>query len=216
MNVNNANGLAHPSWIWTSDFQGTDEVWCRYDVNADSGHLQAANGVGNGGWGQGHFCADDGFTLYINGQQVAEGHDWQDTQAFTFGGPQDGSGINAVGSISCNQDNVYAVEGTNTGGGAGFVGDITHCGREIATVAARWKCSADCPAGWEAQGFDDSGWDIATDFGPNGGSNFGGPRDVDSEAHWIWADTSAKGCKGSSGCSHPDNEHACCRYVILT
>jgi hypothetical protein len=53
---------------------------------------------------------------------VAQGHDWQDTQAFTFGGPA--GGRNDVGSISCNQDNVYAVEGTNTGGGAGFIGTI--------------------------------------------------------------------------------------------
>lgn len=29
MDVPNANGMQSPSWIWTSDFQGTDEVWCR-------------------------------------------------------------------------------------------------------------------------------------------------------------------------------------------
>ena len=144
---------------------------------------------------------------------MAEGHDWQDTQAFTFGGTA--GGRNDIGSISCNQDNVYAVEGTNTGGGAGFIGDITHCGREITTIAARWKCSTECPDGWEAQGFDDSAWEIATDFGPNG-DNFGGPREVDSEAHWIWADTGTQdgaSCTGKSDCAHPDNEHACCRYT---
>lgn len=185
----------------------------RSDQNADDDHLQGANGLGNGGWGQGHFCADDGFTLYINGQEIVQGHDWQDTQAFTFGGSA--GGRNEIGSISCDQDNVYAVEGTNTGGGAGFIGDITHCGREISTQAARWKCSTECPKGWEAQGFDDSAWEIATDFGPNG-DNFGGPREVDSEAHWIWANTGSQdgaACTGKSDCAHPDNEHACCRYT---
>lgn len=29
MDVPNRNGMQSPSWIWTSDFQGTDEVWCR-------------------------------------------------------------------------------------------------------------------------------------------------------------------------------------------
>jgi hypothetical protein len=40
-------------------------LWIYSDKNADDDHLQDANGLGNGGWGQGHFCADDGFTLYL-------------------------------------------------------------------------------------------------------------------------------------------------------
>ena len=71
LDVPNANGMQVPSWIWTSDFQGTDEVWCRYDANYDASHFEGANGLGNGGWGQGHMVADDEFTLYINGEHNA-------------------------------------------------------------------------------------------------------------------------------------------------
>ena len=56
---------------------------------------------------------------------------------------------------------------------------------------------------------------MATDFGPNG-DNFGGPREVDEEAHWIWANTGTqdgKSCTGKSDCAIPDNEVACCRYT---
>lgn len=113
-----------------------------------------------------------------------------------------------------------------------MAGDITHCGREIATIPARWKCSIDCPDGWETPGFDDSAWyvqlrqqiksvvsaanglshatycwdnrDIATDFGVNGEGS--GLRDqIDAEAHWIWADAEGDG--------PADGEQACCRYT---
>ena len=102
-NARDGVSMQVPQWIWTSDFQGTDEVWCRVDANYDAAHFEDANGLGNGGWGQGHMCADDQFTLYINGDEVAQGTDWQDTQAFTFGG--DMSTI--THPIPCNQDNVY-------------------------------------------------------------------------------------------------------------
>ena len=48
------------------------------------------------------------------------------------------------------------------------------------------------------------------------GDGYGGPRDVDTEAHWIWANTGTDdngACTGKSDCSHPDNERACCRYT---
>ena len=133
LDVPNANGMQVPSWIWTSDFQGTDEVWCRYDANYDAGHFEGANGLGNGGWGQGHMVADDQFTLYINGEQIAESEDWMDTKAFTFGGDMS----SVTHPIPCDQDNVYAVKGTNGGGGAGIIGDITHCVSRT-TIAGIW------------------------------------------------------------------------------
>jgi hypothetical protein len=202
MNVPNQRNWVVPSWIWTSDFQGTDEVWCRY-VFDPSGPTETENwGDGNGGYGQGHICADDSFTLYINGAEIVNSNDWQDTQSFSF--PSDDQGAALAHTIPCNQDNVYAIKGTNGGGGAGIIGDITHCGREIATIPARWKCSTTCPDGWEAAGFDDSAWDIATDFGVNGEGS--GLRDqIDAEAHWIWADAEGDG--------PADGEQACCRYT---
>jgi hypothetical protein len=77
MDTPSNNAPSVPSWIWTADFQGTDEVWCRYDANYDGAHVQAANGLGNGGWGQGHICADDSFTLFINGEQIVQSSNWQ-------------------------------------------------------------------------------------------------------------------------------------------
>ena len=120
MNVPNQRNWVVPSWIWTSDFQGTDEVWCRY-VFDPSGPTETENwGDGNGGYGQGHICADDSFTLYINGAEIVNSNDWQDTQSFSF--PSDDQGAALAHTIPCNQDNVYAIKGTNGGGGAGIIG----------------------------------------------------------------------------------------------
>ena len=37
-------------------------------------------------------------------------------------------------------------------GVSAFIGDINHCGEAIKTNAGRWKCSIDCPDGWEQLG----------------------------------------------------------------
>jgi hypothetical protein len=90
-------------------------------------------GVGTGGNGAYHICADDTFTLYIDGKPPkvggvdtpVQGANSQDTQAGTFG------------SYDCNSPTVFAIEATNTGGPGGIIADITHCGAEIATIPAR-------------------------------------------------------------------------------
>ena len=132
MNVpKSPSGYSVPAWIWTDDFQGTDEVWCRHIYDPSAPPDTSGIGLGNGGWGQGHICADDSFILYINGDEVVSSTNWQDTQSFFF---PDDTTPELSNRIPCDQDNVYAIKGTNGGGGAGIIGDITHCGREIATI----------------------------------------------------------------------------------
>ena len=171
-------------WIWAQDQFGADEAYCR----CVEGH-QAATGSLLDGHGQFHIRVDDTSTLYVNGQQVGETvpDQWQEVVTFEFNQP-------------CTSSTVYAIDGSDAYGVSAFIGDINHCGEEIQTIPTRWRCSTECPDGWELLNFDDSSWEYAVDAGINGVDPWG-PTDVSPDAHWIWTqDTS-------------NDDRACCRYV---
>ena len=133
----------------------------------------------------------------MNGQNVGETtpSEWTQTNTFGFDAP-------------CDSPTVYAVDGSDAAGVSAFIGDINHCGAEIQTLPNKWKCSTECPAGWEQVGFDDSGWETAVDAGINGVEPWGA-TDVSPDAHWIWTDATTQGKDG--GWSE-QSDRACCRY----
>ena len=178
-------------WIWATNLQDTDEVYCR----CVEGHPD--NGLTNDGDGQFHIRVDDTSTLYVNGQNVGETEpsQWTQTETFEFNAP-------------CSEPTVYAVDGSDAAGVSAFIGDINHCGQAIQTLPNKWKCSTDCPSGWEMVGFDDSSWPVAVDAGINGVDPWG-PTDVSPDAHWIWTDSTTQGKDG--GWSE-QSDRACCRY----
>lgn len=178
-------------WIWASNLQDTDEAYCR----CTEGHPD--NGLTYDGDGQFHIRVDDTSTLYVNGQNVGETHPSQWTQVGTFE-------FNAP----CDQTTVYAVDGSDAAGVSAFIGDINHCGQAIQTLPNKWKCSIDCPSGWEQVGFDDSQWPTAVDAGINGVEPWGA-TDVSPDAHWIWTDATTQ---GSDGGWSEQSDRACCRY----
>jgi hypothetical protein len=177
-------------WIWAPDLQGTDRAFCR----CTEGHLSNGDATGRG---QFHIRVDDTSTLYVNGQNIGETtpSEWTLTNTFEFQAP-------------CNTPTTYAVDGSDASGVSAFIGDINHCGAEIQTLPAKWKCSTECPDGWEAVGFDDSAWETAVDAGINGVEPWGA-TDVSPDAHWIWTDATEQGDDG--GWSE-QSDRACCRY----
>ena len=179
-------------WIWASNLQDTDEAYCR----CVEGHPD--NGLTNDGDGQFHIRVDDTSTLYVDGVNVGETtpSQWSQTETFEF-------------SSACTSPTLYAVDGSDAAGVSAFIADINHCGAEIQTLPNRWKCSSDCPSGWETMGFDDSAWATAVDAGINGVDPWGAV-DVSPDAHWIWTDATTQGKDG--GWSE-QSDRACCRYV---
>jgi hypothetical protein len=171
--------------------QDTNEAYCR----CTEGHND--NGLTTDGDGQFHIRVDDTSTLYVNGQNIGETHpaQWTEVGTFEFNAP-------------CNQPTVYAVDGSDAAGVSAFIGDINHCGQAIQTLPNKWKCSIDCPSGWEAVGFDDSAWDTAVDAGINGVEPWGA-TDVSPDAHWIWTDATTQ---GEDGGWSEQSDRACCRY----
>ena len=178
-------------WIWASNLQDTDEAYCR----CTEGHPD--NGLTTDGDGQFHIRVDDTSTLYVNGQTIGETHpsQWTEVGTFEFNAP-------------CGQPTVYAVDGSDAAGVSAFIGDINHCGQAIQTLPNKWKCSTDCPTGWEQVGFDDSQWATAVDAGINGVEPWGA-TDVSPDAHWIWTDATAQ---GTDGAWSEQSDRACCRY----
>ena len=133
----------------------------------------------------------------VNGQNIGETtpSQWTEVGTFEFTAP-------------CDAPTTYAVDGSDAAGVSAFIGDINHCGAAIQTLPNKWKCSTDCPTGWEQVGFDDSQWETATDAGINGVEPWGA-TDVSPDSHWIWTDATTQGKDG--GWSE-QSDRACCRY----
>ena len=140
--------------------------------------------------GQVHICADDGYTLYINGKNVGSAEDYTTVQGHTF-------------TEACTAPTIYAIDAYDTGGVASLLFEANHCG-ELILSSSSWKCEQfgndDPPDGWTTIDFDDSTWNAAGDAGDNGADPWGFRQDISQEAHWIWtADPNG-------------HDHVYCRY----
>lgn len=89
-------------------------------------------------------------------------------------------------------EHVLAVHGTDTGGPGGFIAGIWYDGEWAWGSGEGWgRVSASPPgSGWEAPGYDDSGWEVeqlCADTSSWGSSQTGG---VDAwGARWVWSST---------------------------
>eukprot|EP01052_Picozoa_sp_SAG31_P009328 SAG31_NODE_487_length_14980_cov_9.526376_21_plen_162_part_00 len=149
-------------------------MFCRPQCNPDGTDIVVAQECqlaqnGDGTWGSGavtcgavHGIAkidgDDGYTLYVNEQEVGTAEDYTRVQAYTF-------------EADCDTPTVYAIDAYDTGGIASVIASVDHCGEKIITSAA-WKChqfgDAGPPDDWKSLDFDDSLWPEAGDAGDNG------------------------------------------------
>ncbi len=133
---------------------------------------------------------DNSWVGFINGEQVAEGDNWQEASVTEFDMPD---GYAVIGVY------VHDAEPGDTGrGGALF--DVILDDDTYIPSDETWKANAGPPLaertdGWEQPDFDDSGWDSATQLDRFGEGiwGFGADtmrqilKDPDSTAYWVWA-----------------------------
>ncbi|MCB9878324.1 MAG: DUF1080 domain-containing protein [Planctomycetes bacterium] len=130
---------AVPNWLWDADAQDGEELFFRRQFRVVAAARDARLSV----------SCDNHCHVFVNGEKVAQDDSWESPTVV------DVSKRLVVG------DNVVAVYGWNDGGVAAMAlrlawreGDAD---KELVSDAA-WRCSEDDPDGWNAPGFDDSGW----------------------------------------------------------
>jgi alpha-L-rhamnosidase len=112
--------------------------------------------------------ADNGFKLYINGQQVSEGTDYKQTPV-----------VDVAKDLRVGK-NVLAIEAANAGDAANPAGVLAVVKLEFAegpplvvTSDATWQVSQSGPAGWASVDFDADAWQPAQVFGAYGAAPWG-------------------------------------------
>ena len=133
---------------------------------------------------------DNSWVGFVNGEEVAEGDNWQQASITEFDMP-DGYAVIAV--------YVHDAEPGAAGrGGALFdviLDDDTYIPSDDTWKADAGPPLADRNDGWEQLDFDDGGWDNATQLDQFGSGiwGFGADtmretlKDPDSTAYWVWA-----------------------------
>ena len=61
---------------------------------------------------------DNGYTVYVNEQEIGSSEDWTTTDSYTFVAP-------------CESPTVYGIESHDLGGVAAVIADISHCGEVL-------------------------------------------------------------------------------------
>jgi lysophospholipase L1-like esterase len=144
---------AEPQWIWSAKTATQDApagmVAFRLAFKLNSISKAAVE-----------VASDNRFTLYVNGQSVGSGDNWQELKRFE------------IAKLLKPGINVVAIEAANDGGPAGLVvrSEIKDTGgvpTDIATSDA-WKFSAQPEDGWRDASFDDAKWSKAISLGALG------------------------------------------------
>lgn len=114
-------------------------------------------------------AVDDVFELYVNGDLVSIGTEWNQVSQVSF---------------ETGASTVLAIRACNTGGGFFALGDFMIAGERVVTDAS-WKVATSAPSEWNQPGFNDGAWASATDYGGIPSGVVGMP--VGSPARRIWA-----------------------------
>src|SRR5690606_18207725 len=138
---------SEPEWIWA---RAGDAVWLRRGFELPAAVRRGRLLV----------TCDNAFELYLDGELVAQGDDWQRPIA------RDGFAGLAAGR------HVLAAAARNAGGPAAFalrLDLVLEDGREVAVVSDRtWRGIAEAVEGWRAPELADGAWSDAVTFGPVG------------------------------------------------
>jgi alpha-L-rhamnosidase len=153
------------SWIWLSHAgppdstpPGTVTFRARLRLPEGAGIVRASVVM----------CADNTFSLLVNGKEALKGDDWQAPQSA------------GVKDLLKAGENILAVAATNGGSGpnpAGLIGRITvelADGRRMTLeTGPDWKVHPGEQRGWREAGFDDSGWSPARSVAKFGAAPWG-------------------------------------------
>ena len=115
--------------------------------------------------------ADNGYTLYINGNEIGSGDNWPQAQRWTF-------------TLEPTDSIVLAITATNTGGPAGFIVAVVFdayycdCSSNLFKVTdgtpdGTWRFNLGVPDGFQQPDYDDSNWASTIVEGPYGVAPWG-------------------------------------------
>ena len=154
-------GAAPPHWIWFPMGAGLNEV------PAETRYFRKTFEVKEPSRLSLEVTADNSFTLYLDGNKVAEGAQWQNLEAFET---KLASGRHVLAAVASNE----------APGPVGFLlrGGVLPPGQGVPIhTDSSWKTAGAVPPGevWTRAGFDDSKWASAADLGPLGIDPWGMP-----------------------------------------
>jgi hypothetical protein len=116
---------------------------------------------------------DNAFTLYLNGEPVGQGDQWNQTYAF---------------DVELAAGDVIAIDAQDTGGIGGVLANIRFNGQNLPSGDG-WKASTSASLGWFLSDFDDIAWTAATQHGQYGVAPWN-TNILDwhngNDARWIW------------------------------
>lgn len=95
------------------------------------------------------FNADDGATVYVNGERVAQSNEWWYAPV-----------VDVADSLTAGK-NVIAVEVEQGGGGAGLTGRLDVDEEHMIVTDDSWLAAESASGDWMSPSFDDSRWDAA-------------------------------------------------------
>lgn len=138
----------------------------------------SATYLGNGGPISIVISVDDGYKLYVNGNSVGAGNEWETSQKYL------------VPSVAGK--NIIAVKCHDQGERAGLIAEIDYNGKHYVSNGS-WRVSKTEKAGWEKINFNDGDWQDATSWGVHGSAmpwaqyrNVPGIA-VNTNVYWIWS-----------------------------
>jgi len=156
-------------WIWSGDNLNDDTVYFRFRIGDNNTPV---------GLTQIKVAADNSYKFYKNGNLVISGSNWTAPQSF---------------SITLKPGDVLAIEASDSGYKAGVL--LSGSGAYTIASDTTWKISTALESGWNAEGFDDSGWGLATSYGAYGVSPWGFNVSIfnGTGAQWIWSERNQTG-----------------------
>lgn len=145
-----------PEWIWShKDPKDSDRAFFRKTIELTE-KPKAATIVA---------ACDNAFTLFVNGKQIGSHQGWESAAK-----------DNLLPHLATGK-NVIAIRGTNEGGIAAMIAQITleaADGKKTVIVTdENWLSSKDDVSGWQKKDLDDSKWSKAHSFGKLGRAPWG-------------------------------------------
>jgi putative membrane-bound dehydrogenase-like protein len=152
-------GATPPHWIWYPGGAG------RYEFPAERRYFRKTFEVQEASRLVLSVTADNAFTLYLDGEEVAAGSDWHLAQDFQT-------------RVAIGQHVLAAVASNEAPGPAGLLvrGGVLPLGQGVPIHSnSSWKTTGTVPPGdgWSKPGFDDSSWVRARDLGALGTGPWG-------------------------------------------
>ncbi|HOW69520.1 MAG TPA: glycosyl hydrolase [Phycisphaerae bacterium] len=166
-----AAGLEGCSWVWYPEGNPVanapaGQCFFRKQINVPEGRSIKAAVF--------HATADNGFVLYLNGQDAGRGDDsgdgWRNPVRLDVK-PLLCAGANVLAIVAAN---AQAATGTNPAGLIGRLSITFEDGGPVdVKVDASWKTSRETGGNWLARGFDDASWKTAMEIARFGDAPWG-------------------------------------------